>query len=115
MICPHCGAAIRDDAKFCTSCGRRLDAPSAGPAVSTPSKPAAGPTASASTGSTSAEKKGGRDLGMLIAALAAFAVGIWNIIDMSNGGSYTVIFEVIPIQYLAIPLGIILLVLYFKD
>lgn len=105
MICPKCGAVNRDEAKFCGSCGSSLAQQQAQQSP---------PPGSANTQSAaSAPKK--RDLGMLIAALLAFGVGIWNIIDMRGGDSYMVILGAIPLQYLAIPLGVVLLVLYFKE
>ena len=104
MTCPKCGADNRDEAKFCERCGCSL----------AQQRAQQSPPGSANTPSAaSAPKK--RDLGTLIAALLAFGAGIWNIIDMRGGDSYMVILDAIPLQYLAIPLGVVLLVLYFKD
>lgn len=108
MYCPKCGVVNRDEAKFCSSCGSALPQRQAQQrSQQSPPPPSAPPQPA------SAPKK--RDTGTLIAALLAFGVAIWNILDMRGGDSYMVILDVIPVQYLAIPLGIILLVLYFKD
>ena len=46
MICPHCGAAVKDGARFCSSCGAPLSAdaaaqPARAPAETPPSAPVA--------------------------------------------------------------------------
>lgn len=105
MICPKCGAVNREDAKFCRSCGSSL----------TQQRVQQSPHPDPSNTQSASDTPKKRDLGMLIAALVAIGAGIWNIIDMQGGDSYMVILGAIPIQYLAVPLGIVLLVMYFKD
>ncbi|MBS6515879.1 MAG: zinc ribbon domain-containing protein, partial [Bifidobacterium longum] len=41
MFCPNCGAAVREGAQFCASCGNHLAAASA-PAAATPAAPTPG-------------------------------------------------------------------------
>ncbi|UNL66247.1 zinc-ribbon domain-containing protein [Bifidobacterium longum] len=41
MFCPNCGAAVREGAQFCGSCGNHLAAASA-PAAATPAAPTPG-------------------------------------------------------------------------
>ena len=103
MYCRNCGAANRDGAKYCTSCGRPLP-------VNEGQKPAAQDAAQPKPAAT--EKK--RDYGLLIGAVVALIVSIVNMRDMQIGESYVTLWF-LPAHYLGFPMAAALLYFFIKN
>ena len=107
MYCWKCGKENRDENRFCTSCGAELKKAGQAAPSAAASGGVRGPSAPAQE---SKGKKKGTWTYFLVAAVALI-VSIVNINDMKNGPTYTVLFGIIPIQYVMIPAGVIALIM----
>ena len=135
MYCWKCGKELHQDARFCSFCGAeqkpaaaqpaaeapKASVPSAAEPVKTtpppaqpvqkPAQPSAAPSAAANQANAQEPEKKTWKNYLYLALTALFIyLAIDNINCMNSGKPYTVLFDVIPVQYILIPGAIIIFI-----